>query len=152
MGQGATQVSGDERAPVTEPAAPSQPESLAAHVQAVRLARARVGHSLDQLQNEARVQVGVTVERVVWKVAAAAAAVVAGLATRKLMDAAWKAARKHDPPRHPEAPGVSWGEAIGWTLATGVGAGVARLVAQRGAVAGWQRATGKLPPGLLDEG
>lgn len=137
---------------MTDPAGREAPETLQAHIAAVQVARARLGHSLEQVQTEARSQVGVTVERILWKVAAAGTAIVAGLVTRKVMDAAWRAARKHEPPRHPEAPGVSWGEAIGWTAATAVGAGVARLVAERGAVAGWQRATGKLPPGLADEG
>lgn len=151
MGEGTPQGDLTGRArPVVEPAAGDSPDGLAAHVAAVEAARARVGHSLDLLQTEARTQVGVTVERFTWKVAAAGAAVTAGLATRKLMDVAWRAVRKHDPPRNPEAPGVSWPEAVAWAVATGVGMGVARLVAQRGAIAGWRRATGKLPPGVVE--
>jgi hypothetical protein len=135
---------------VTDRAAGDRPGELEAQVAAVEVARARFGQSLETLQTEARTQVGATVERMLWKVAAAGTAIVAGLTTRKLMDTAWRAARKHDPPRHPEAPGVGWAGAIAWTVATGVGVAVARLVAERGAVAGWRRATGKLPPGVAE--
>lgn len=134
--------------PVTDPAAGTAPNGLAAHVAAVEVARARMAGSLEQLQSEARAQVGVTVERVLWKVAAVGSAVAAAVATRKALDAGWRAVRKNDPPINPAAPGISWPEALGWAIASGVGAGVARMVAGRGAAAGWQRATGHLPPGL----
>lgn len=134
--------------PVTDPAQGKDADGVGARVAAVQVARARMAGSLEQLQTEARAQVGDTVERVLWKVAAVGSAVAAAVATRKALDAGWRAWRKNDPPANPAAPGISWPEALAWAVATGVGAGVARMVAGRGAAAGWQRATGHLPPGL----
>jgi hypothetical protein len=37
-------------------------------------------------------------------------------------------------------------DALTWATALGVGAAVARVVAQRGAAAAWERATGNPPP------
>jgi hypothetical protein len=57
------------------------------------------------------------------------------------------------PPRPPENPasrGVRWRDALIWSISLGVGAAVSRLVAQRGAAAAWQAATGSRPPGLDD--
>jgi hypothetical protein len=52
--------------------------------------------------------------------------------------------------KQPADPATSWGEAIAWTAATGLVVGVARMLASRGAAAGWQKATGTLPPGLQE--
>ena len=81
---------------------------------------------------------------------ATAAAVFAGIAVRKLLTAGWTKARKSAPPANPAAPETTWPEALAWTAATGIAVGIARLVATRGAAAGWRKATGVLPPGLQD--
>ena len=106
---------------------------LAEHVAAVQEARLRLGRDLDRLTVEARAQMGQTMEKIAWKLAAAGAGVAAGLAVRKAMAA---------------APGTSWAPALAWTLAMAAGMGAAKLVAIRGVAAGWQKATGTLPPGL----
>lgn len=147
MGQGATEGVVSPPQVTGQPARPS-PDGLAAEIAAVEEARARMAESLEQLQSEARTQVGVTVERILWKMAAAGAAVVVGLATRKAVDVAWRTMRKGQPPRGPGDPSASWAEALGWAAATAVGAAVGRVVAERGAAAGWRRATGRFPPGL----
>jgi hypothetical protein len=41
---------------------------------------------------------------------------------------------------------VCWPDALTWAIAVAVGAAVARVVAQRGAAAAWERATGDPPP------
>lgn len=129
----------------------TSPSHLSAEVKAVADARDRLGRDLDQLEAEARGQIGSTVEKIAWKAAVAGAAIGSGLIVRKLLAFIWKAARKgSNPPVNPAAPGTQWGEAIGWTFATAAGIAVARLVAERGAAAGWQKATGHLPPGLED--
>ncbi len=83
-----------------------------------------------------------------WTLIAAAAAVVAGLAARKALDAGWRASRKAPPPENPAMPDTTWTEALAWTAATSLVVGLARLLAQRGAAVGWRRATGRLPPNV----
>jgi hypothetical protein len=135
----------DQSAPA-RPLATSGGNGLADRVAVVEAARERLGRDLDQLHIEARAEIGQKVERIVWKVAAAGAVLVAGLAVRKALTAAWQAARDNEPPTDPADPRASWGEALGWTVATAVGMGVAKVVATRGAAAGWQKATGQPPP------
>jgi hypothetical protein len=81
-----------------------------------------------------------------WVVVAAGAATFGGMAIRKGLEQAWKLAMHEDPPLDPSARHVAWREAILWTVATGVGIGLGRLIARRGAAAGWERLTGESPP------
>ena len=75
---------------------------------------------------------------------------VAGLAAavlaRKIVSALWRS--DTDTPLNPADRRTSWKEALAWALATAVGAAVARVVAMRGAAAGWEQATGETPPGV----
>jgi hypothetical protein len=121
---------------------------LTDHVAAVEAARERLGRDLEVLQTEVRAQVGQSMEKVLWKLAAAVAALGAGMVTRKALIATWRSTKGQDPPDNPAAADTSWGDALSWTLATTVGAAVAALVAQRGAAAVWQKATGHAPPGI----
>lgn len=121
---------------------------LAPEQAAVEAARARLGQGLTQLEHELRAQMGYSVERILWKIAAAGAAVAAGIAVRKALTVGWRAARKSDPPANTTSKATGWGEALSWTVATAVGAGVAKVVAERGAAAGWEKATGSPPPGV----
>jgi len=93
-----------------------------------------------------------TVGKMGWKIMAMAFAVPTGIAVRKSLDAAWRAARHNDPPRNPAAPGTDWGEALAWAAVSGVAVAAARLAAARGAAATWKSLTGTLPPGLEDPG
>lgn len=117
---------------------------------AVRAARERLARDLDVLNVEMRSEMGHTMEKTVWKLAATGAAVIAGIAVRNLLMSAWRGVMKNDPPNNPADPATSWGEALLWTAVTGLAVGVARMVASRGAAAGWQKATGSLPPGLQE--
>ncbi len=114
---------------------------------AVLAARDRLGHDLDRLDSEVRAQVAGGVQTAVYKLGAAVAAFAAAAIVRKALGAAWKGARKGDPPEDPVDPSTSWGDALAWTAATAVGVGVAKLIAARGTAAGWERATGSRPPG-----
>jgi hypothetical protein len=140
--QSASQTVGDAPAGTAN----VSPDGLAERVAAVEAARERLGQDLEQLNTEVRAQVSETVERTVWKIAAAGAAVAAGLLVRKLLDTAWRKTRKTEPPDDPSSLSTGLGEALAWTAATAVGAAVARVVAQRGAAAGWEKATGSPPP------
>lgn len=123
---------------------------LSDYVSAVEAARERLGRDLDRLTMEVRAEMGQAVEKTVWKIAATGFAVVAGIAARKGLVAAWRKTKHGDPPANPAAPGTQWSDAIIWTIASGLAVGVARLVAERGAAAGWRRSLGHLPPGLED--
>jgi hypothetical protein len=74
------------------------------------------------------------------------AGLVAAVAVRKIVSALWRS--DTETPLNPADRRTSWGEALAWGLATAVGAGVARVVALRGAAAGWEKATGETPPGI----
>lgn len=117
---------------------------------AVLAARERLGTDLDRLDSEVRAQVAGGVQTVVWKLGAAAAGFAAAAAMRKLVTYAWKTARRSEPPHDPVSPETPWGEALAWTLATAVGVGIGRLLAERGAAVGWRKATGNRPPGHDD--
>jgi hypothetical protein len=121
---------------------------LAGHVREVEAARMRLGHDLERLNHEVRAQMGQTVEKIAWKALVVGTALIAGIGTQKGLTAAWKGIQKSDPPTNPASPRTGWGEAVAWTVATAVSVAVAKVVAARGAAAGWEKATGHLPPGL----
>lgn len=87
-----------------------------------------------------------------WKALATLASVGAAVAARNATTAVWKRRTGQEPPMNPADPATGWGEAIAWTLLTGAFAGVARLVARRGAASVWQKVDGDLPPGLQQAG
>jgi hypothetical protein len=91
---------------------------------------------------------GNTAARVGWKVFAAGAAVVAALAARKGVEAAWTMATGKAPPDTPESPVVSWREAVGWAALSGTAVTLARVLATRSAARTWAKSTGSLPPGF----
>lgn len=87
-----------------------------------------------------------------WKLVGLASGVLSAKASRTVAEKVWIKTKGGDPPRNPASFQTTWPEALGWAVATGVAAGVARLVATRGAAHVWQRATGSLPPGLEEIG
>jgi hypothetical protein len=87
-------------------------------------------------------------KKLIWQLIGTVAGLVAGSLTRRLMIAIWHRSSGHDPPTNPASPRTTWAEALIYAIASGVGIAVTRLVAQRGAAAAWEKATGELPPGL----
>jgi hypothetical protein len=85
-------------------------------------------------------------EKTAWTLAAGGAAVAGAIAARKVLRLGWRIFVQTDPPDNPADPTVSWQEALVWTALTGAVVGVARLLAQRAASSGWERATGHSPP------
>lgn len=81
-----------------------------------------------------------------WQALATLASVGAAITARHATAAMWKKRTGHEPPMNPADPDTDWSEAIAWTLATGALAGVARLVARRGAARVWEKVEGELPP------
>lgn len=88
-------------------------------------------------------------ERVRWAAVSNLSAVLGAIATRKVLQLLWPAGNDETgPPFNPADRRVSWSTALQWGVAAGVGAGIARVLSQRAAAAGWERATGSAPPGL----
>ncbi len=139
---------------VTGASVPVRPglNGKAAHVAAVQTARDRLSQDLDLLNSEVRAQVSTRAEETTWKLFGTGAAILSGILVRKIVYAVWRAVRKGDPPANPADRATSWPEAVAFALATGAGIGVGRMVAARGAAAGWEKATGSLPPGLQEVG
>ena len=83
-----------------------------------------------------------------WDLVAVGSTVLAGIATRQLLQSGWELFMREEPPTNPAARSVSWGEALGWAVAVGAAVGAARVLAERGAAAGWRKARGRYPDGL----
>ena len=84
--------------------------------------------------------------RLVWRGVAIASGTLAAAAVRRAAVTAWRTTKHEDPPENPVARDVGWTDALIWAMAVAIGAAVARVVAQRGAAAMWERATGDPPP------
>jgi hypothetical protein len=80
-----------------------------------------------------------------WKALTLACGAVAGLMTQRLLTPAWKGLRSATPPV-PADRRSSWVDAVSWAVATGVGVGVARLLAIRTAAVVWEATTHEPPP------
>src|SRR5947209_17795447 len=85
-------------------------------------------------------------KRVAWEGVALAWGTLAAAVVRRAAVMAWRTTKHEDPPENPASGDVSWPDALIWTIAVAIGAAVARVVAQRGAAAAWERATGDPPP------
>lgn len=80
-----------------------------------------------------------------WQATTFLTAGAAGLIARWGIRRAWRRVSGSEPPRNPDAAGVSWSRAAAWAAAAGVAAGVARVLARRGTAAAWKR-VGEDPP------
>ncbi len=89
-----------------------------------------------------------------WKAVSTGIGLLGGLLARKLMRAGFEFVRK-DPaapsPFDPRGARFSWPDAMLWAAAAGVGLGIAKVVSARIAVISWEKATGTLPPGAVEE-
>lgn len=70
-----------------------------------------------------------------WILASGLAASAAAFATQSLLKRSWNAATGEDPPLNPASSRTVWTEAIVWTLASSVVAGLSRLTARRATAA-----------------
>lgn len=66
-----------------------------------------------------------------WILVSGLAASGAALATQSLLKRGWHAATGDDPPLNPASSRTAWSEAIVWTVAASVAAGLSRLAARR---------------------
>ncbi len=88
---------------------------------------------------------------VAWKFLTLACGTAAGLAADRVLTAVWERCASRDAPTNPADRSTSWPTALSWAVATGVGVGVARLVANRAAAAVWEVATDEAPPGMTTD-
>jgi hypothetical protein len=68
------------------------------------------------------------------------------IATRKVVEKTWAAARPDAPPRSPSDRDVRWVDAIAWATLSAAGVVVADLLSKRGAEAAFKAITGNEPP------
>jgi hypothetical protein len=81
-----------------------------------------------------------------WKAITLGSGALAGLITQRILETLWKTVRGESPPPTPADRRSSWTDALSWAIATGVGAGVARLVAIRTAARVWEATIHEPPP------
>jgi hypothetical protein len=80
-----------------------------------------------------------------WKVITLGSGALAGLVTQRMLHAAWRGLRSEEPPLQADRR-AAWADALSWAIATGVGAGVARLMAIRAAARLWEATLHEAPP------
>lgn len=88
-------------------------------------------------------------EQAAWKLVSTLSGVAGAVVTRKVLEGLWPV--REDgvaPPFNPADRRVAWSTSLQWAVAAGIGAGITRLLGQRLAAAGWERATGAPPPGI----
>ena len=79
---------------------------------------------------------------------AAGAGMLATSIVRAGLRTGWKSFTGSDAPENPAARSTTWKQAMAWAIASGVAVGLANVLAQRSAAAGWEQWRGELPPGL----
>ena len=86
-----------------------------------------------------------------WRAVSLLTGIAGATLTRKALTVIWTKAGSSDggaPVLDPADRRFSWKDALLWVVTVGVGVSIARLVSARLAVAGWEVATGTLPPGV----
>ncbi|CAN5671417.1 hypothetical protein BH23GEM1_BH23GEM1_08980 [soil metagenome] len=84
-------------------------------------------------------------ESMLWAIVAAGSAMLAGAIVQKALNRGWRAVTHDDPPTMKDLPVEPWRRALSFTLASAITAGLATLLSQRGAAAGWEKVTGDPP-------
>jgi hypothetical protein len=85
-------------------------------------------------------------KKLLWMAVATGATALTGRVVSSSLDRAWRVTMDGEPPADPSQRSVAWREAVLWTVATSVVIGLGRLLARRGAAAGWHALTGEDPP------
>ncbi|HEX4175106.1 MAG TPA: DUF4235 domain-containing protein [Acidimicrobiales bacterium] len=81
-----------------------------------------------------------------WKAIAVGTGTLTGLATQRVIELIWTAVRGSRPPKLAADRSSPWPDAVSWAIATGIGVGVARLLAVRTAAVLWEAAVHAPPP------
>jgi len=86
-----------------------------------------------------------------WKLVSSISGVLGAVVAEKLMSAGYRAIRKDTAPVSPFDPAdtrFTWPAALRWSVAGGIGLGIAKVISARVAAIGWKAATGTAPPGV----
>jgi hypothetical protein len=86
------------------------------------------------------------VKKYTWKAITIAVGALVGLATQRLIEMTWKLVRGSTPPKVLADRRSPWLDAVSWAIASGIGVGVARLVAIRTAAGVWEATIHEPPP------
>ena len=81
-----------------------------------------------------------------WKALSLLSGALAAIAVRSLLSKVWPGSNQ--PPLNPADRRIDWSSAMVWGVASGVGAGIARVLSKRTAAKAWEKATGNPPPGI----
>jgi uncharacterized protein DUF4235 len=85
-----------------------------------------------------------------WKLESWATGALGAFVAQLLIKATYRAIRKDKSPAavfDPNSSRFSWTDAAVWSVAGGLGLGLAKIVSARLAAVGWRAATGSAPPG-----
>lgn len=82
-----------------------------------------------------------------WKLVLMVFTLVVQLVTKRAITSAWKLGAGRKPPKNPTAPEAGYAEVVGWAVASGATAAVAKRFAEQRAAKYWQNSTGSQPPG-----
>ncbi|WP_029088456.1 DUF4235 domain-containing protein [Brevibacterium album] len=69
--------------------------------------------------------------KLAWQILGTGGAALAAIATRKVLGTVWEKSTKRPVPMNPSDEEVGLGEAIAWTVVSGVGIAVVQLTVQR---------------------
>lgn len=86
-----------------------------------------------------------------WKLVATVSGMVGAKIAESLLKAGYGAitkGKRAGSPFDPSDARFRWSDALRWSVAGGIGLGVAKVVSARVAAIGWKAATGGLPPGV----
>ena len=74
-------------------------------------------------------------KKIKWLLLSGGAAMAASFLTRNALAKGWNTATGEDPPLNPASAKTDWSEAVVWTVAVSVAAGLSQLMARRGVAA-----------------
>jgi hypothetical protein len=94
-------------------------------------------------------KVDVKMKRMLWRGLTAAITAASVVTTRRALTTAWRSIAG-EPPAGAADRKASWGSAVTWAAAAGVGAAVARLMAVRLSAQVWEAVTHEAPPELVE--
>ncbi|WP_019159718.1 DUF4235 domain-containing protein [Brevibacterium senegalense] len=69
--------------------------------------------------------------KVAWQIIGVGGTALAAMATRKALTVVWEKSTKRSVPMNPNDDEIGLGEALAWTIVSGVGVAVVRLTIQR---------------------
>lgn len=81
-----------------------------------------------------------------WKLVLMVFTLVVQLVTKRALTSAWKLGSGRKPPKNPRAHDAGYAEVVGWAVASGATAAVAKRFAEQRATRYWENSTGTTPP------